>query len=107
MILNNLVLVPGCAMYCHYRQTVGDDLPNVTKKGGGLAAYVKDGIHIDNAIYALLNLSNEHIELQCLMVRPPSQKKFVLINIYRTPSDNVQIVFDSLVEHLDQLLNFV
>ena len=39
------------------------------------------------------------------MVRSPSQKKFILINIYiyRPPSGNGQIFFNSLVEHLDQI----
>ena len=42
MISNNLVSIPGCAIYRHDRQSVRDDLPNVTKKGGGLAVYVID-----------------------------------------------------------------
>ena len=103
MFNSNMITVPGYIIYRHDRQTLREDRPNITKKGGGLAVYVKDDIHVDATSMENMNLSNQDIEIQCLVIRPPSQKRFVLVNIYRPPSGNFQQFSDTLVECLDHI----
>ena len=95
--------MPDYNIYRLDRQTRRADQPNLIKKGGGLAVFVKSDIHVDDTIYANLNVSNQNIELQCLMLRPHSQKKYNLLNVYRPPSGNLQLFLDTIVEHLDQI----
>ena len=68
-----------------------------------LATYASFGGGGSHISYANLNLSNHDIELQCLIIRPPFQRKFNLMNIYRPPSGNFQNFADILVEQLDQI----
>ena len=103
MIGNNLISIPGYVLYRNDRQTTRPGMPNIVKKGGGLAVYVEQHIHVDAVSHGHLNISNQNIELQCLIVRPPAQRKYVLLNVYRPPSGNLQIFQDTLVEYLDQI----
>ena len=78
-------------------------LTDIIKKGGGLAAYIKEEIHVDNILLSHMNKSVADIELQCLILRPPSQKKYLLLNVYRPPNGDVQAFLELLTESLDQL----
>ena len=49
--LHNMIsddMVSGYTIYLHDRQTVRVNMPQVTNEGGGLAAYIKEDIHVDN-----------------------------------------------------------
>ena len=73
------------------------------KKGGGVAVYIKQDIHVNATSLANLNKSNENIELQCLILRPPHQKNFVLISIYGPPNGNFQTFNDAISDCLDEI----
>ena len=102
-LANTLLSIPGYVIYRLDRQTLRPNEANVVKKGGGLAVFVKEDIHVDNSTLDHLNKSNENIELQCLMIRPPSQKRLILLNVYRPPSGNHQDFLDVLSETMDQI----
>ena len=104
MIVDSLIAVPNYVIYRHDRQTLRSDGTGMIKKGGGLAVYVKDEIHVDSITLGHLNNSNEDIEVQCLVIRPPSQKRFLLLNIYRPPSGNFQNFLDTITDIMDQAI---
>ena len=106
MIDDNYITTPGYAIYRNDRQTIRDDASGCVKKGEGLAAYVRNDIHVDAASLQHLNLSDRNIELQCLVMRPPCQKKYILLNVYRPPAGNLQLFQDTLIEQLDQATSF-
>ena len=96
LIHNNLISIPGYNMYRQERQTLRANFPNWIKNGGGLAVYVRNDIYVDDSSLANLSVSNQDIKLQCLVLRPPSQKKYNLIDIYRPPSGNFQSFLDTV-----------
>ena len=104
MLLDYMITVPKYVLYRLDRQTLRPNSLDIVKKGGGLAVYVKEEIHVDCITLSHLNKSNEDIEIQCLTLRPPSQKKFLLLNVYRPPSGNFQTFSDSLTEVMDQIV---
>ena len=101
MLTDNLLTIPDYILYRHDRQTLKPGSASVTKKGGGLAVYIKKEFHVDATALAYVNKSNEDIELQCLVMRPPCQKRFILLNIYRPPSGNFQNFLDTLTDILE------
>ena len=58
--------------------------------------YIRADIHVDNSIFTHLNKSNEDIELQCVVIRPPLQKRIILLTIYRPPTGNFQSFLESM-----------
>ena len=60
-------------------------------------------IYIDSISLLQLNCSNENIEQQCLILRPPQQKRCILLNMYRPPNGSLQIFHDTLSEALEQI----
>ena len=103
MLADNLISIPNYVVYRYDRQTLRTDVPNMVKRGGGLAAYIREEIHLDSTGLLHLNKSNEDIELQCLIIRPPSQKQYLLMNVYRPPSGDFQLFLDTLTDTLDQI----
>ena len=87
---DRLVYIPNYVLIRHNRQTEKPN-SNDVKKGGGLVVYIKQDINIGSTALKENNVSNEDIELQCLIFRPPQQKKFVFLNVYGPPAGNLQI----------------
>ena len=63
--------------------------------------YIKEDINIDTTTLLDYNVSNEDIEIQCVILRPPQQKKFILLNVYRPPAGNLQSFDDVLTNCLE------
>ena len=104
MLLDNMLTIPGYVLYRHDRRTLRPNNNDVVKKGGGVAAYIREDTHVDSQTLYHLNQSNEDIELQCLLLRPPLQKRFLVLNIYRPPSGNFQLFLEELLETLEQIV---
>ena len=99
-----MISIPNYVIYRSDRTTLKSGSAEIIKKGGGLAVYVKEEIHVDDITLNGQNKCTEDIETQCLILRPPSQKKFILLNVYRPPSGNFQSFLDSLSEMMDQIM---
>ena len=67
-------MIPNYILYRHDRQTLRPDSTTIVKKGGRLAAYIREVIHVDHSIFANANRSDEDSEIQCLLIRPHDKK---------------------------------
>ena len=74
MLQDSLITIPNYILYHHDRQTIRPGSTDVIQKGGGLAVYTREEAHVDISTLADMNRSNEDIEIQCLIIRPPSKK---------------------------------
>lgn len=70
-----------------------------SKKGGGLAMFIRSECVSDPFKYDYLNRCNEFIEVQVITVKKGNDRDSVIMNVYRPPSGNV----DSFVEELVQI----
>ena len=61
---------------------------NRSKKGGGLACYVKNNIKYSDTEFMNLNISSKDIEMQWLSVSLPNVRQIIIVNIYRPPQGN-------------------
>ena len=104
MISDNMISIPNYVLYRHDRQNIRKDSENFIKKGGGVAVYIKQDIHVDSIILQHINKSNENLEIQCLVLRPSNQKRYILLNVYRPPSGNFQLFIDTIIECLDKIM---
>ena len=79
------------------------DENNEPKTGGGVGIYVKNCIQHDAYDLSHLNQSNQDIEIQCIRIEKPNNKKMVIINTYRPPNGHKP----TFIEHLKQTLKAI
>ena len=64
---------------------------NETKRGGGLACYVKDHIQMSATRFCHLNKSLKYLEMQWISVRVQGMRHIAVINIYRPPQGDYEV----------------
>ena len=97
LIPNAFVEIPGYILLRQDRQ-----LPNQTKKGGGLVIYIST--KIQQYINRLdLSVCNEYIEMQWIEIQLPYQKKYFIGNIYRPPNSSTTEAITKLNSTFDQI----
>lgn len=74
-----------------------------TKKGGGLATYVRADCFSDPSKYAHLNKCNEHIEVQIITAKKKNDRASVIINVYRPPSGNVEYFIEEITQIIEPI----
>ena len=79
----SLVHIPGYSLYRYDRKW--SNVRGHTKRGGGLATYIKTDITHSGEELGDLNNSCKDIELQCLSINLPQTRKIVFVNVYRPP----------------------
>ena len=65
---------------------------NDPKTGGGVGIYIKYCIQHDAFDLSYLNQSNQNIEVQCIRVEKPNNKRMVVINTYRPPQKAINLL---------------
>ena len=71
---------------------------NTTKRGGGLASYIKNGLNFSDTKYAKLNTSCKDLEMQWLELSPKNMRPILIINIYRPPQGNYKTCCELISE---------
>ena len=74
-----------------------------TKKGGGVAIYIKNTLNFSQGNFSHLNESNKDIESQWISIRQPNSKMVLIGNIYWPPQGNVENFTQVLEQILDDL----
>lgn len=72
-----------------------------TKRGGGLLAYVAEGVTFNANQYMMLNRSEDSLEMQIFNVKKGNDKESIIVNLYRPPSGN----FNAFMNHIQQVLD--
>ena len=80
---------PGFILHRVDRAWVDDELEydedGNPKTGGGVCTYIRDDIYHDVYDLSHLNQSCSNIEIQCIRIEKPNNKRVVLVNTYRPP----------------------
>ena len=100
-IPDHLVEIQGYNLV-RWDRSWGDD-KNSVKKGGGLAAYIKNSMQVDSHVLQGLNRSTKDIEIQWLKISQQGLRKIVVANIYRPPQGNPQEFCSKLTQFLTTL----
>ena len=99
--LDSLYTYPKYNLYRHDRISV--------YRGGGLCAYVDEGISCSIEKFKLLNLCNENIEVQWLYSVKGNGRKSVICNVYRPPNGSIVSFCDvmkALLLQIEDLDNY-
>ena len=63
---------------------------NYTKKGGGVALFIKNGLIFSESDFRYLNTNNIDLESQWVSIKQPNSKTILIGNIYRPPQGNIE-----------------
>ena len=74
------------------------------KKGGGIAAYIRQGVKFSATELEQFNLSCSDIEMGWLLIRNPQQRKIIIGIIYRPPQSNAKNFTDILTDTTNRYL---
>ena len=61
-----------------------------SKRGGGLACFIKKGIRYSETKYSSLNISSPDLEMQWVSISLDKVRPIIIINIYRPPQGNCE-----------------
>ena len=75
--------------------------PENPKEAGGVCMYIKSDIQHDATELQHINLSNKDIELQCVKIDKPNNKRLVIVNCYRPPKGDKAKFVKTLQESMD------
>ena len=75
------------------------------KTGGGVCTYIRNDIPHDAYSLSNLNRSDEHIEVQIVVICKPNMKKIIFMNVYRPPDGNTDTFTDALKDILGNIPN--
>ena len=81
-----------------------DPIRNVTKKGGGVCTYIKDGLNYKVNTIPELTISTKDIECHNFELILGNQKNVLIVNLYRPPQGDVDIfinLFDLALQNID------
>ena len=70
------------------RNWADQERPNETKRGGGVACYVKKGLNFSDSAHANLNVSCKDVEMLWLKLTLNNVRPIVVVSIYRPPQGN-------------------
>ena len=73
------------------------------KRGGGLLTYVHDKHAASSESLDMMNISNEHIEVQWIHIHRPECKDVVICNVYRPPTGELV----KAINYLDDCLKLL
>lgn len=96
---DSLIHVPGYSHYRHDRQV--STRSGVTKRGGGIIIYVRDGIEVKT--WPNLDISDGDLECISLTCKQGMRRNLNLTAVYRPPTGRVQSATDrleSIVENI-------
>ena len=94
-INSNILQMKGYSMVRHDRTHVDIDT-GLPKRGGGLAINHANTLSCDSYKWADFNISTLHIRAQVVEFIRDKVRNIVLINVYRPPNGNVQVLIDCL-----------
>ena len=100
-IPDSLVNVPGYNILRNDRKT--KNLNGHTKKGGGVALYVKDNITVDVTYLNHLNKSTEILETQWVILEFEYMKNIIVCNTYRPPQGNAVDMINTLSNDINSI----
>ena len=95
-----LIMANNYSVYRFDRHSNNGDQKSI---GGGVCIYLKNGLQYNVNQFEHLNCSNQHIELQFVMIAGTNCKRILLINSYRPPSGNPEMGCEILKAGLQQV----
>lgn len=96
---DSLIHVRGYTIYRHDRQTKTKG--GVTKRGGGIIAYIKEGINV--ITWPDLDVSNEDIESMSLSCKQGMHRKVNVTIVYRPPTGKLQLAIDKIESTVESI----
>ena len=76
---------------------------NTKTSGGGLMVFIKKGFKVNELKYSHLNCSCKNCELQVYVIELPQTKPLVVLNCYKPPHVNADILLDKLSTALENI----
>ena len=78
-----------------------NDNASATKKGGGVATYIKNNLDFSEVSHSHFNTSNANIESQWISINLENSKLILIGNVYRPPQGDI----DEFISVLDNILS--
>ena len=81
------------------------NLQGFTKRGGGIAVYIKNCVQFEALTEPLFQGSTEDLEFMTIKIIRKCTKPLYLINLYRPPTGDLENMYTSLSQFLSSLDN--